>query len=211
MHKSGIDAIIFDLNGVLANAESWHERSFIRAMEDFGYEVEPNLKKKGYSTIGRLRELSKMGRAPQDINQVLAAKRAYAKELVKKECKPIHRVLEAVSYAYIITEGKIAIATNCSEETARDMLFYSGLYKFFNIIITSDDIEEEKMKPHPKPFLEASYRLDVYSKRCLAIDDSDIGILSAVEAMCRTLRIRNFEDLSADLIEKKLKALEIRI
>ncbi len=78
------------------------------------------------------------------------------------------------------------------------------------MVITSDDVRD-KLKPHPKLYLEASYALGVFSKKCLAIDDSDIGILSAVDAMCRTLRIRSFDDLNADLIKKELKALEIRI
>jgi len=209
MH-SGIEGIIFDLDGVLVNADGWHEEAFIRAMSDYGYEVSPNLKRKGYSTLGRLKALSQMGRAPQDFKAVAELKQKYTKETVEARCVPVDRIIEAVDFAARYTNGKIAVATNCSKISAIEMLTRSGLITFFDIVVTSNDVKG-KLKPHPKLYLEASYGLGIFSKKCLAIDDCDIGILSAVDAMCRTLRIRNFNDLDADLIRQELKALEIRI
>lgn len=208
--NSGIEAIIFDLDGVLVNAEGWHEEAFARAMSDYGYEVSPNLMRKGYSTLNRLQKLSRIGRAPQNFKVVAKLKQKYVKEIIENRCVPIDRIIKAVDFAYKYTNGKIAVATNCSRKSAIDMLNRSGLLSFFDIIVTSDDAKD-KLKPHPKLYLEASYALGVFSKKCLAIDDSDTGILSAVDAMCRTLRIRNFDDFSADTIKKELKALEIRI
>jgi len=210
LNNSGIEAIIFDLNGVLVDGERWHEEAFVRAMGDHGYEVTPGLKKKGFSTLGRLKALSKMGRAPKNFKDIAKLKQKYTKEAIEKNCSPTGRILEAVGFAHRYTDGKIAIATNCSRESATLMLATSGLSPFFNIIITSDDVKGE-LKPHPMSYLEASYKLGVYSKHCLAIDNSDIGILSAVDAMCRTMRISKFNKLSADAIKRKLKALEIRI
>jgi len=209
-NSSGIEAIIFDLDGVLVNAGDWHEEAFVRAMSDYGYEVSPNLMRKGYSTIERLGKLSKIGRAPQNFKAVAELKQKYTKEKIEDECVPIDRVIEAVDFAAQYTDGKIAIATNCSKKSAIEMLTRSGLITYFDIVVTSNDANG-KLKPHPKLYLEASYELGIFSKKCLAIDDSDIGILSAVDAMCRTLRIRNFNDLDADLIKQELEALEIRI
>ena len=207
---NGIEAIIFDLDGVLVNAEGWHEEAFIRAMSDYGYEVSPNLMRKGYSTLGRLEELCKIGKAPQNFEVIADLKQKYIKEIIDNRCVPVDRIITAIDFAHSYTNGKLAIATNCSRKSAVDMLTRSGLIPFFDVIVTSDDAKD-KLKPHPKLYLQASYELGVFSKKCLAIDDSDIGILSAVDAMCRTLRIRNFNDLSADLIKHELKALEIRI
>jgi HAD superfamily hydrolase (TIGR01509 family) len=198
------------LNGVLVDGEDWQEDAFARAMSDLGYEVTPGLKKKGYSTANRLRELSKIGKAPSDVDAVVKLKRKYAKEIVNEKCRPIDRVIAAVDYAYNYTEGGIAVVTNCSYETAIHMLDMSGLSPFFNVIITSDDVGE-KIKPHQRPYLEASYRLGVFTQDCLVFDDSEIGLDSAREARMRKIKIVNFEDLTAELIKRKLKALEIRI
>ena len=208
--NNGIEAIIFDLDGVLVNAQGWHEEAFVRAMSDYGYEVSPNFMRKGYSTLGRLEELRKIGKAPQNFKAIAELKQKYIKEIIDNRCVPVDRIIMAVNFAQEYTGGKLAIATNCSRKSAVDMLTLSGLMPFFDVIVTSDDAKD-KLKPHPKLYLQASYELGVFSKKCLAIDDSDIGILSAVDAMCRTLRIRNFDNLSADLIKQELKALEIRI
>ena len=210
MNRSGINAILFDLNGVLVDGEDWQEKAFTRAMSDFGYEVTPGLKKKGYSTADRLRELSKMGKAPRDIDAIVELKNKYAKEIVNQKCRPIDRIIDAVNYAWKYTEGDIAVVTNCSSQTATHMLDMSGLSPFFNVVVTSDDVVG-KMKPHPRPYLEASYRLGVFYNDCLVLDDSEIGISSAREARMRKIKIANFEELTAELIEQKLKALEIRI
>lgn len=210
MNNGGIKAIIFDLDGVLVDGEGWHEEAFVKAMGDRGYEVTPDLKRKGYSTIDRLESLSNVGKAPSNFNSIAEAKQKYFKEIVDRRCRLIDRVMNAVSFAHDLTNGKIAVATNSSRESAIEMLTRAGLMPFFNVVITGDDTKGN-LKPHPMPYLEASYRLGVFSKRCLAIDDSDIGIFSAVQAMMRTLRIPRFKDLSAELIKRELKALEIRI
>jgi beta-phosphoglucomutase-like phosphatase (HAD superfamily) len=210
LNSSGIEAIIFDLDGVLVKAEDWHEEAFVKAMGDYGYDVTPNFKRKGNSTMQRLRELSLVGRAPHNFKPIAGLKQKYIKEIIEEKCIPIDRVIDAVNFAHTYTNGKIAVATNCSRKSAVDMLERSGLLPFFDVVVTSDDIQGN-LKPHAMPFLEASYRLGVFSKKCLAVDDSDIGIMSAVNAMCRTLRIRRFEELTADLMEASLKSLEIRI
>lgn len=210
MNSSGINAIVFDLDGVLVDGEGWHEEAFVKAMADVGYDVTPDQKRKGYSTLGRLKALARVGRAPKDFAPIAEAKQKYFKEIVDDRCRPVDRVISAVDFAHGFTNGKIAVATNCSREPAIHMLTRAGLMPFFNVVITGDDTKGN-LKPHPSPYLEASYGLGVFSKKCLAIDDSDIGIFSAVQAMMRTLRIPRFDYLSAELIKKELKALEIRI
>jgi len=210
---SGIKAIIFDLDGVLVDGEGWHEEAFTRAMCDYGYEVSPDVYRKGFSTVDRIEKLSKVGRAPgkPNLRRMLAKlKQKYTKEIIWSRCKPIDRVIEAVDFANTYTGGKIAVATNSSRGPAIEMLTSAGLLPFFDIVITSADTNG-KLKPHPAPYLQASYKLGVFSKECLAIDNSAIGIMSAVNAMCRPLRIKSFDKLNVDLIELQLKSLEIRI
>jgi len=208
MNLSGIEAIIFDLDGVLVDGEGWHEEAFVRAMEDRNYKVAPDLNRKGFSTLERLKILSSRDRAPSDFDSIAEAKQKYFKEIVEHRCKPKDRVIDAVNFAHEYTGGKIAVATNTSRESATEMLTAAGLMPLFNVVITGSDF---KLKPNPRIYLEASYELGVYSRRCLAIDDSDIGLWAAREAMMRKMRIIKFEQLTAALIKNKLKALEIRI
>ncbi len=210
MKASGIEAILFDLDGVLCDGEAWHEIAFCKAMFDFGYEVTPGLFRKGFTTRMRLKELSKVGRAPSNHEGIIKKKNEYIYDIIDKRCRPIKRVTDVVEFANSYTVGRIAVATNSSKESANYMLEKSGLADFFKVVITNADVGSN-VKPHPLPYLQATYELGVSSRHCLAIDDSDIGIMSAVDAMCRTMRISNFDNLTVDLLKGQLKSLEIRV
>ncbi len=210
MSASGIEAIIFDLHGVLCDGEDWHEEAFNKAMFDFGYEVTPDLFRKGFTTRMRLKRLSKIGKAPSNYKGIIEKKSQYIMEIIEEKCKPIQRVTDAVQFAYSYTVGRMAVATNSSEESAYYMLERAGLKDFFNTIITNKDVGD-KVKPHPLPYLLAAYQLGVSSRNCLAVDNSDIGIMSAIDAMCKTMRVSKFDILTAGLLESQLKSLEIRV
>jgi HAD superfamily hydrolase (TIGR01509 family) len=207
--NNGIDAIVFDLNGVLVDGSDWHEKAFTKAMSDYNCCATSDFKK-GCTTLQRLYKLYKIKKAPDNFRDIEKQKFEYFKELINLECKPIDRIINAVSFAKDYTNNNIAVVTNCSRKSSIEMLTSSGLISLFNTIITSDDVRG-KLKPEPLPYLTASYILDIQSKRCLAIDDSDIGIMSAINAGFKTLRIRNFEELNEDLIKRKLKSLEVRL
>lgn len=48
----------------------------------------------------------------------------------------------------------------------------------FDVVIAGDDVEHPK--PHPQPYLLAAERLGVHIGDCVAIEDSEFGLVSAV-------------------------------
>ncbi len=81
----------------------------------------------------------------------------------------------------------IAVATSSSFTSANNNLKAADLLKYFNTLITSDDIINGK--PHPEPFLKAANSLGVDPKQCLAIEDSYNGIRSANSAGMKAIMI----------------------
>ncbi|WP_371825741.1 HAD family hydrolase [Nonomuraea turcica] len=55
----------------------------------------------------------------------------------------------------------------------------------FDLVITNEDTA--RGKPHPDPYLEAARRLGATPARCVAVEDSPVGVASAREAGCRVL------------------------
>jgi HAD superfamily hydrolase (TIGR01509 family) len=55
----------------------------------------------------------------------------------------------------------------------------------FAVVVTGDAVD--RGKPHPEPYLVAARELDVLSGDCLAIEDSETGVTSAVAAGCTVL------------------------
>jgi HAD superfamily hydrolase (TIGR01509 family) len=64
----------------------------------------------------------------------------------------------------------------------------------FATLVAGDDVTHGK--PHPEPYLVAAARLDVDPARCLAIEDSETGLTSAVAAGVPTLGVEHLVPLT---------------
>jgi HAD superfamily hydrolase (TIGR01509 family) len=57
--------------------------------------------------------------------------------------------------------------------------------QYFDVVVCGDEVDQAK--PHPKPYLQAAALLGVDPGRCVAIEDSPVGVASAVAAGCAVL------------------------
>lgn len=57
----------------------------------------------------------------------------------------------------------------------------------FDVVIAGDDVEHAK--PHPQPYLLAAERLGVDIGDCVAIEDSEFGLVSAVSSGAATIGV----------------------
>ena len=57
----------------------------------------------------------------------------------------------------------------------------------FDVVIAGDDVENPK--PHPEPYLTAADRLGVPVSDCVAIEDSEFGLVSAVASGAATIGV----------------------
>ncbi len=71
----------------------------------------------------------------------------------------------------------LALATSASRATVERHLGRAGLYDRFKAFSTRDDVV--RTKPHPDIYLEAARRLGVAPERCIAFEDSNIGLTAA--------------------------------
>ncbi len=71
----------------------------------------------------------------------------------------------------------VAVATSANRPTAEHHLYKVGLLGRFDALATRDDVEHAK--PHPDVYLEAARRLGVAPERCIAFEDSNVGLRAA--------------------------------
>lgn len=57
----------------------------------------------------------------------------------------------------------------------------------FDVVIAGDDVEHPK--PHPEPYLRAAAHLGVSIGDCVAIEDSEFGLVSAVSSGAATIAV----------------------
>jgi HAD superfamily hydrolase (TIGR01509 family) len=98
----------------------------------------------------------------------------------------------------------LAVATSAGRETAEHYLGRAGLLGRFNAVATRDDVE--RTKPHPDVYLEAARRLAVAPERCIAFEDSNIGLAAAHAAGAMAFMV---PDLLEPLPESRAKCVEV--
>ena len=72
-----------------------------------------------------------------------------------------------------------ALVTMSRRRMALDVAAALG-FEGFDTVVAGEDVANAK--PHPEPYLEAAARLDVDITRCVALEDSEPGVASAVAA-----------------------------
>lgn len=82
---------------------------------------------------------------------------------------------------------RLAVATSSVSASARPFLDRHNLTRFFDTIVTGDEVE--RGKPHPDIYLTAAHRLKLSPNDCLVIEDALSGIASAKAAGMRVVAI----------------------
>jgi HAD superfamily hydrolase (TIGR01509 family) len=122
--------------------------------------------------------------------------------MIYERCNPVPKIMDVMNYADSIGL-RLACVTNGSRVNAIKMLYACGLLDYFEFIITREDVDG-LIKPHPRPYLEARYRMGLGPKEALVIDDTERGIMSGVDACCRTWRLKNQDNLSVSNLMRVL-------
>jgi HAD superfamily hydrolase (TIGR01509 family) len=98
----------------------------------------------------------------------------------------------------------LAIATSSRAATAERHLGKAGLRRHFRTIATRYDVE--RAKPHPDVYLEAARRLGVDPARCIAFEDSNVGLTAAHAAGTMAIMV---PDIVPPTPEVRAKALHV--
>ena len=82
---------------------------------------------------------------------------------------------------------KIALATMSSREVMEKLLYKKGVEKYFDVVVTADEVS--KRKPDPEIFLISAKKLNVDPKDCVVVEDSIFGVKAAKAAGIRSIAI----------------------
>lgn len=106
---------------------------------------------------------------------------------------------------------RLACVTNKAARFTLPLLQITGLARYFDAVVTSDEVG--RRKPHPEPFLHACRRLEAAPAETVVIGDSANDAVAARAAGCRVLLVpygyregRDVRDIECDGIVPSLAA-----
>lgn len=183
MCVNSIEAIIFDLDGVLLSTDKYHYIAW-KALAD---ELEIPFCEKDNEAF---RGVSRM-----DCMEILLSKRTSLaltdeqKIFYANKKNDIYReLLETLSEAFIEDEVRETLASlrqkgyrlavGSSSKNSKFILNKTNLVSPFDAIVDGNDIS--RSKPDPEVFLKAAEQLGVAPERCAVIEDAEAGLAAAV-------------------------------
>ncbi|MCC7389562.1 MAG: HAD family phosphatase [Phycisphaerales bacterium] len=185
-------AVIFDLDGTLADSEVAHERALLTAARTCGMSFTPDYFRErcvGLGEAGCFRMLAaEQGVGLDDglLGVLVARKLALFTEAVGAGGVVAHAgAVELVRAAGAVMP--VAVCSGSSRASVEPMLRAIGLGEAFGVVVTSCDVVRHK--PDPEGYLLAAGRLGVEPGACCAIEDSPTGIAAAVSAGMRVVAV----------------------
>ena len=213
--RSGLDAIVFDLDGVLVDSEIWwHEvRADWAAARGRTWTLEDTRAVMGANSRGWARIMrQRLGLDPGEDAEIERAVVAGVVRRFHDEGVPV--IPGAVEAAErLAATYPVAIASSAHADVIHAALEATGLATTIRIAVSSDEVEHGK--PAPDVYLEAARRLGVEPARCLVVEDSLNGVRAARAAGMTVVLVPNAhvppapgaEEL-ADLVLERLDQLD---
>jgi len=184
-----IDAVVFDLDGVLIQTEElWDEvREELARAGGGRYGEEEQRAMMGMSSPEWSRYMHEHVGLPKSPDEIAAEVVQQMAARYREHLPLIDGAVEAVER--LAARWPLGVASSSNRELIDLALELSGLDRLFHATVSSEEVE--RGKPAPDVYLEASRRLGVEPARAAAIEDSHAGIRSAKAAGMHVLAIPN--------------------
>jgi HAD superfamily hydrolase (TIGR01509 family) len=172
------DAVVFDLDGTLIDTENLCNAAGVAACDVLGLAVDLAFFETlaGIHDDERVRLIAAHVGGPVDKSAFFAE---WDRQCAIRFADGIPLKPGATDLlAHLAGQGlPLGLATSSRRQPALDKLRLAGLDRWFQSVVTFDDVPAAK--PAPDPYLLSAARLDAAPSRCLAFEDSETGARSA--------------------------------
>lgn len=183
------DAVIFDMDGVLIDSEPLWKIAMEKVFSDLGC----NLSKNDFQQTVGLRIDEVISYWNKDQNLGVKDEKSVEDDiidrmivLVSNQPIPLKGVIETLSFLRL-KNIKIGLATSSPDRLLKAVLDGLNIAHYFDVVHSAEF--ESFGKPHPAVYLKAAQKLGVSPSKCLVVEDSLNGVISAMAAKMKVVCI----------------------
>ena len=176
-----IQAVIFDLDGLLVDSEAVHYQTNRALFAKYGKTYDLALKRKnmGVRIVEWLSDLKKEWSLKPSIEELANEREVILRTLFSKMLKLMPGALSILAYL----KNKhipMGLATSAKPWYVDLIMERFPLKKFFTVVIDADQVS--RGKPHPEMYLKTAEALGVRPQECLVLEDAPNGVAAAKAA-----------------------------
>jgi HAD superfamily hydrolase (TIGR01509 family) len=188
-------AVIFDLDGVLADSEPWWNQIDVKLLAEHGvsYRGEYHRNVLGVSYRIAVEFYKNAFHICASIEELMRRRAEIATDFFANR---VGLFPSAKTTLEELVEMKVplAIATSSVSASAHPFLDRTGIRSLFDVVVTGDEVQ--RGKPHPDIYLRTAKKRGISPETCLVIEDALTGVAAAKAANMRVAAIpdRRFVD-----------------
>ena len=213
-----LKALVFDVDGTLAETEGVHLMAFNRAFKEFGldWKWSEKLYKELLKTTGGKERIKKylqdhLQQYTPDwdakIPNLHTQKTKHYVDIVKSGGLKLRGGVQALMDEAIAANLTLAIATTTSRPNVDALclsIWGKSTHDIFKVVACGDEVKNKK--PAPDVFALALKRLALPARQCLGFEDSYNGMLSSLGANLRTIVVPSVYTGGGDFSQAHLLA-----
>ena len=186
---SMIEAIVFDMDGLLFDSErivqrSWEEAGNQLGLEHMGETIYHTL---GMNLAGRNHYFRNTIAKDFPCEEFAKQARIWFYKIVNEEGLPMKNGARKLLEYGKVNGYRMAIATTSRKEYALKNLKAAKIYDFFDAGVFGDMVQHAK--PDPEIYLKACDSIGAYPANCIALEDAPAGIRAAYAAGMKPIMI----------------------
>jgi beta-phosphoglucomutase len=191
---SNQECLVFDFDGVLADTEPLHWKSWASLLAPLGI----SLSWQEYCRIGRgMKDDKMLGQLPQVASDrallsSLLKQEEYRKEMVRKWCAQQSPIgAPTIGMLKALKSFRLALVTSSDRADVEAVLRAAGIDHCFETLVYGQDTDRHK--PDPAPYILIREKLGIETG--VAFEDSDAGMESATKAGFTAVRVADPSEL----------------
>lgn len=186
-----IKAILFDMDGVLIDSETYYCQGTIDWMIKNGYQGNIDAI---YTILGTTMEvtyqiLQELFENKYTIEELTEINETYFKENPLPYSKILMPGVKELIAFLKENNIKMAVCSSSPMDVIEKCLTECGILESFDYIVSGEQFE--KSKPDPEIYLHARDVFQLTSDECIVIEDSKLGIDAAVNAKMKVIALHN--------------------
>ena len=205
-------AVIWDLDGVIADTAPYHLKAWQETFWEMGKEFTEEDFRHSFglrndAIIPKIlgREMSR-----DEIERISCEKEAVFRRLIGNNVKPLPGVMELMKS--LASAGfQMALASSTPRENIRLVIGALGIENYLKCVNAAEDVS--RGKPDPEVFLLAAGGLGIEPRNCIVIEDAIAGVAAARNAGMRCLAVTTTHPRSslkdADLVVDSLETVTV--
>ena len=169
-----IEAIIYDMDGVLVDSEIYWDKARVEFARDRGVVWTEEFQRlaMGRSTVGWAGVMQEKLALDETINEIIAEMKA--RVIAQYEARVPTRPGALESVRHLKRHFRVGLASGSPTDIIKAVLSITGLDQLFEVMIYGDEVP--RGKPAPDIYLEALKAMDVSPAASLGIEDSANGL-----------------------------------